>query len=151
MKLLLIEPSQLRCRISNLLRLGGIEDVTEATSSTEALRLLQKQVFDLLLIGPTVKDPSGLELLRRVRQMEGHEDTAALIFLDMPTDELVLEAAELDVQGIIVVPFEDDYLLYRVRETLRKLRQRRQQAEKPAYRKRLHLITSSSPGKSSTT
>ncbi len=146
MKLLLIEPSQLRCRIGNLLRLGGIEDVTEATSSTEALHLLQKQIFDLLLIGPNVREPSGLELLRRVRQMEGHEDTAALIFLDMPTDELVLEAAELNVQGIVAVPFEDDYLLFRVRETLRKLRQHRQQPEKPAYRKRLHLVTSGGSG-----
>lgn len=143
MKLLLIEPTQLRCRIGNQLRLGGIEEVTEITSSTEAFQLLQNQSYDLLLIGPNVQDPSGLELLRRLRQQETHKQMAVLIFLEMPTNEQVLEAAELDVQGIIVVPFEDDYLLFRVRDTLRKLRQQAPQEPKPTYRKRLHLVGSS--------
>ncbi len=149
MKLLLVEPSQLRCRISNLLRLGGIEDVTEITSSAEAHHLLQKQTYDLLLVGPNVAVPSGLELLRKLRQMPDHQDMAILIFLEMPTDELVLEAAELNVDGIIVVPFEDDYLLFRVREILRKLRQRRQQTTRPSYRKHLHLVTNTDPRPSS--
>lgn len=143
MKLLLIEPTQLRCRIGNQLRLGGIEEVTEITSSTEAFQLLQNQSYDLLLIGPNVQDPSGLELLRRLRQQETHKQMAVLIFLEMPTNEQVLEAAELDVQGIIVVPFEDDYLLFRVRDTLRKLRQQAPQEPKPTYRKRLLLVGSS--------
>lgn len=143
MKLLLIEPTQLRCRIGNQLRLGGIEEVTEITSSTEAFQLLQNQSYDLLLIGPNVQDPSGLELLRRLRQQETHKQMAVLIFLEMPTNEQVLEAAELDVQGIIVVPFEDDYLLFRVRDMLRKLRQQAPQEPKPTYRKRLHLVFSS--------
>lgn len=149
MKLLLIEPTRLRSRIGNLLRLGGIEEITEATSSTEALQLLQKQPYDLLLIGPYVSEPSGLELLRHLRQTEDLKDTEALIFLETPTDEMVLEAAELNVRGIIVVPFDDEYLLFRVRETLRKLRQRLQPSSKPTYHKRLHLVTSSASKASS--
>ncbi|MDQ7041205.1 MAG: response regulator [Rhodothermus sp.] len=149
MKVLLVEPSQLRCRISNLLRLGGIEEVTETTSSAEAYHLLQQQAYDLLLVGPNVANPSGLELLRKLRQMPNHQDMAILIFLEMPTDELVLAAAELNVDGIIVVPFEDDYLLFRVRETLQQLRQRRLGTTRSAYRKRLHLVSHIDPKASS--
>lgn len=132
MKLLLVEPSQLRCRIGNILRLGGIEDLQEVTSGQEALRMLKQQLVDLVLIGPYVTDPPGPELLRQLRQLEGHQHTATLIFLETPTDEHVLEVAELNVSGIIVVPFEDAYLLARVRETLRRSHK--------AYRKQLHIV-----------
>lgn len=134
MKLLIVEPSQLRCRISNILRLGGLEDVQALSSSQEALRMLERESVDLVLIGPYLTAPSGPEFLRQLRLLDKHQHTATLIFLEAPTDEQVLEVAEQNVNGIIVVPFEDAYLLARVRETLRKLRHTK------AYHKRLHIV-----------
>lgn len=85
-------------------RVPGFEVVGEATSGTEALRLIAQLRPDLVLLDIYLPDLSGLEVLRRLRaSREAHVDVIAIT--SAKEVNVLRDAMHLGVVHYIVKPF----------------------------------------------
>jgi two-component system chemotaxis response regulator CheY len=64
---------------SALETLLGVDDVIEAASGFEALRVLPRERFDLALVDINMPDIHGLDVIRLIRANEAHKDTPILV------------------------------------------------------------------------
>ena len=94
------------CR--RILELDGYE-VTTASGAEEALELLGKQPFDLLLIDVKMPKHDGLFLLREVRK--GYSNLPVVVMSGYPTPETIADAYKLGASQFIPKPFRPDELM----------------------------------------
>lgn len=79
-KILVVEDSQaMRGLIASIIEGVDGADVTEAQNGFEALRLLPRDKFDLIITDINMPDINGLELLNYVRQSDKHAKTPVVI------------------------------------------------------------------------
>lgn len=56
-----------------------VDDVIEAASGFEALRLLPRERFDIALVDINMPDIHGLDVIRLIRANDAHKDTPILV------------------------------------------------------------------------
>jgi two-component system chemotaxis response regulator CheY len=86
-------------------------EVQEAASGFDALRLLPRGSYGLLITDINMPDINGLELLRFVRQSPPHRSTAVLVISTMSSERDRDRALALGADFFLAKPFS--------RETLR--------------------------------
>jgi len=102
----------------------------EAASGAEALDLMKKNVFDLVMLDLGLPEIDGFELIRSLR--EGGSDVP-IVVLSSRTDEAgKVRALDLGADDYVTKPFGVDELLARMRAALRHRLQ--QQGERPIFR-----------------
>ena len=69
----------MRAFVRATLEEDGAAEVQEAQSGFEALRLLPRQKFDLVIVDVNMPDINGLELVSFMRKSEPHRETPLLI------------------------------------------------------------------------
>jgi CheY-like chemotaxis protein len=75
--------------------------VTDAVGGQDALRLLEHQTFDLILVDLQMPDMSGLELIERINEMPAKGRPAKLIITGN-IDEVPPETcADLGISGLL--------------------------------------------------
>ena len=118
--------------IARLLDRGGYKDVSLASSSDEALELVGKKKFDLLLADVQMPGRSGLQLLERVRT----EDPLVATLMVTGSDDATIADAALDLgaYGYILKPFKSSEVLINISNALRR---RKLEIENEEYRNRL--------------
>jgi two-component system chemotaxis response regulator CheY len=97
---------------------GGPYKVTRAENGFEALRVLPRQKFDLVISDVNMPDINGLELVRFVRESAEHKKTP---FLLVTTDGRPVDrerGTKLGASGYLVKPFSPEELLKVVGEVL---------------------------------
>jgi len=122
---LLVVDDQRNMRVTTamLLRQEGYE-VTEAAAAEEALRVLERETFDLLLTDLRMEPVDGLELLRRV--LESSPATQVIVMTAYGTIESAVEAMRLGAADYVSKPFKEGELLVRIEKALEKTRLIRQ-------------------------
>jgi two-component system chemotaxis response regulator CheY len=95
-------------------------EVTEAASGFEALRLLPRERFDLLVVDINMPNINGLELISFIRQSEAHRETPLLIISTEATERDRARALTLGANAYLAKPFTADALS----EAVRKLREK---------------------------
>jgi prevent-host-death family protein len=100
------EPS-IRIPYAHSLADAGFE-VAEAAGSTEALRQIEKDRFDLVLTDFVMPKMDGLALLRRVHALL--PDLPVIVMLDAPNNQVAVEAAELGARQCLVKPIDHKLL-----------------------------------------
>lgn len=101
---------------SILLREEGY-DVLLADNGRDALRIIEKEPVDLLILDIMMPQIDGYEICRRVRQ----NDDAGIIFVSaLGETEDRVKGLELGADDYLVKPFEPSELLARVRAVLRR-------------------------------
>lgn len=98
--------------------LGRHYDVVTVNSGTRALRYLQKEKPDLILLDIRMTPKSGYDTLRELRAMEGLADIPVIMLTAMEDKESVMEGITLGIQDYILKPFASDDLLLRIRRVL---------------------------------
>lgn len=74
------DSSAMRAFVRGALESRGItDDVIEAASGFEALRLLPRERFDLALVDINMPDIHGLDVIRLIRANESHKATPILV------------------------------------------------------------------------
>lgn len=114
--ILLVDEDQIRCRaVTALLEERGYA-VTSLYSGQKALKQLDRESFDLLLIDQQLPDISGLELLRQVRS----QDDALNVLLVTPADgsDAAAEALRLGAFECLKRPCDVDELVLTVDRAL---------------------------------
>ncbi|RJP24880.1 MAG: sigma-54-dependent Fis family transcriptional regulator, partial [Candidatus Abyssobacteria bacterium SURF_5] len=83
-------------------------DVVEARSGEEALKLLERQQFDLVISDLKMPGMSGLDLVKQIK--EAHEYTSILVITGHGTVDSAIAAMKLGVEDYLTKPFGSEEL-----------------------------------------
>lgn len=87
----------------------------------EAMRQLESQEFDLIVLDWMLPDKSGLEILKDLRRTLGHEAVAVLMVTAKGANSDLVMGLENGADDYLVKPFELSVLMARARALLRRL------------------------------
>lgn len=87
-----------------------------AESGTEAVSMLGKRRFDLLLCDIRLGDMSGLDVLKRSKQL--HPDTVVIMISAYASTETAVEAMESGAYDYVPKPFDNDELREAIKKAL---------------------------------
>ncbi|MBL8233252.1 MAG: response regulator [Bryobacterales bacterium] len=85
-------------------------EIAEAGDGVEALELLRKKPFGLILSDINMPNMDGLQLLSAVRREEQWKKIPLLLITTEGSQERVLEAANLGATGYVRKPFTADQI-----------------------------------------
>lgn len=92
---------------------SGLPDVevVEAASGFDALRLLPRGPYDLVITDINMPDINGLELLSFIRKNELHKSTPVLIISTQSSERDRERGLSLGANGYLIKPFTSSALL----------------------------------------
>ena len=111
-------------------RSGGCE-VLEATSGFEALRLLPRGPYDLIVTDINMADINGLELVRFIRASAHHRSTPLLIISSLRGEHDVERGLALGANAYLPKPFTHSQLAEACAHLLRSAPDRSRPSEPP--------------------
>lgn len=103
-------------RISNTL--GNDYDVITVSSGVRALKYLEMEKPDLILLDIQMDPMDGIETLQKIRAMKGLADIPVIMLTGVEEKESVLASARLGICDYILKPFSSEELLKRIRRAL---------------------------------
>jgi two-component system, chemotaxis family, chemotaxis protein CheY len=114
--LIIDDSSATRAYIRAALEAEEDMEVTEATSGFDALRILPRSRFDLLLVDINMPNINGLELISFIRRSETHRETPLMIISTEASERDRSRAFQLGANAYLAKPFTADALLTAVRD-----------------------------------
>jgi two-component system chemotaxis response regulator CheY len=88
---------------------GGCE-VVEAAGGFDAMRLLPRSSYDLIITDVNMGDINGLELVQFIRKTERHRETPLIIISTQGTERDVARALALGANAFLAKPFTPESL-----------------------------------------
>ena len=118
-KVLVVEDSPaMRALVGSTIEsVEGIE-VTEATSGFDALKVLPRESFDLIITDINMPDINGLELINFVKKNPNYREVPLIIISTEGTDRDREKGLKLGAVAYLTKPFEPQELLEHVRKHL---------------------------------
>jgi two-component system chemotaxis response regulator CheY len=99
---------------------GLADDIVEAKSGFEALRILPRERFDFAFVDINMPDIHGLEVIRLMRASEAHTNTPILVVSSEASPRDLERGLSLGADGWLKKPFTPEGLLAAIREILEK-------------------------------
>lgn len=99
-------------RISSILT--NDYDLVTVNSGMRALKYLELEKPDLILLDVRMMQQDGIETLRKIRNMEECKDIPVIMLTGVEIREIVVESAKLGVCDYLLKPFSSVELLKRV-------------------------------------
>lgn len=100
-------------RISDTLR--NDYRVVTLNSGVRALKYLEQEKPDLILLDIQMAQKDGIETLREIRAMDGRADIPVIMLTGVEDKDFVLKSARLGICDYILKPFSSEDLLKRIR------------------------------------
>ena len=100
-------------RISSTLR--DDYEVITINSGVRALKYLEQEKPDLILLDIHMMQQDGIETLRKIRNTEECKDIPVIMLTGVEDKGTVLESAKLGIRDYILKPFHSEELLKRIR------------------------------------
>lgn len=94
---------------------GFSVEVEDATSGFEALRLLPRERFDLVIVDINMPNINGLELISFIRKSRQHHDTPVLVISTEGSDRDRERGLSLGAAAYLCKPFSSEALVQTVR------------------------------------
>ena len=110
-------------RISNTLR--EEYDVVTVNSGSRALKYLEQEKPDLILLDIQMAQKDGITTLLEIRSMRGRSDIPVVMLTGVEDKDMVLESAKLGICDYILKPFYSEDLLKRIQRVFEQEEQRR--------------------------
>ena len=122
-RILLVEDSAamrtyVRASLEGTPVLGDDFELVEASSGFDALRLLPRASYDLVITDINMPDINGLELVRFVRQSERHREIPLLIISTQTSERDRSRALALGASFFLAKPFTPEALRHAVTQSL---------------------------------
>jgi DNA-binding NtrC family response regulator len=96
--------------------------VATAETGEEALEMMQKQDFSVVVLDVRLPGKTGLRVLREVKALKPH--IKSIVITAYPATELAAEAKELGAIDYLIKPIAPDDLEKLIRETLSRMESR---------------------------
>lgn len=93
-------------------------EVVTVNSGIRALKYLNQEKPDLILLDIQMATKDGIETLREIRAMKDRSDIPVIMLTGMEDKTSVLESARLGICDYILKPFSSEDLLERIRKVL---------------------------------
>lgn len=93
-------------------------DVVTVNSGARALRYLEKNKPDLILLDIRMMPKDGFETLQEIRAMEDRSDIPVIMLTGVEDKTYVIEGIKLGICDYILKPFSPDDLLERIQRVL---------------------------------
>lgn len=93
-------------------------DVVTINSGARALRYLENEKPDLILLDIRMAPKDGFQTLREIRSMENGTDIPVIMLTGMEDKESVVEGFEMGICDYILKPFSPKNLLERIHRVL---------------------------------
>ena len=90
-------------------QLGPLE-ITEAQSGFDAMRLLPRARYDLIITDINMPDVNGLELISFIRKLEQYKTTPLVIISTQATERDVERGRKLGADAYVPKPFDPELL-----------------------------------------
>ena len=103
-------------RISEVLQ--GEYEVITVNSGMRAMKYLQTEKPDLILLDIRMNPKDGLETLREIRHLKDRTEIPVIMLTGAEDKKTVIESAKLGICDYILKPFAGDDLLNRVHRVL---------------------------------
>ena len=103
-------------RITNALE--EYYDVVTVSSGTRALKYLEKEKPDLILLDIRMMPKDGFETLQEIRAREDRSDIPVIMLTGVEDKTYVIEGIKLGICDYILKPFSPDDLLERIQRVL---------------------------------
>ena len=115
LRILIVEDSSamrtyVRAALEGAPELGSAVEIVEASSGFDALRLLPRNTYDLVITDINMPDINGLELIRFVRQSEHLRSVALLIISTQSSDTDRKRGLALGADYFLAKPFTPELL-----------------------------------------
>ncbi len=112
MKILVVDDSRaMLAYIRGVIKAKCRYSITEVTSGFEALRLLPREQFELVISDISMPDINGLELIRFIRESSHHKDVPILIISTRVSEQDRERIFELGANDFLAKPFQPDALV----------------------------------------
>ena len=112
----------------NIINLATIEqelkskyEVITVNSGTRAIRFLNKDKVDLILLDVQMALMDGIETLREIRTMENGATIPVIMLTSKKDKETVIEGTKLGILDYVVKPFDAQDLHHRIERALKKV------------------------------
>lgn len=120
-KILVVDDDKVLCRALRDLLVAEGYNVSTANNGADAVALVNTGEFRLVMTDLVLPDTSGIELLKKIKQLDG--TMQVIIMTAHSTMQLVLECLENGAGDYLLKPFGDPQeVLDSVGETVRKLK-----------------------------
>jgi DNA-binding response OmpR family regulator len=121
MKLLVVEDNvTMAAALRYMLRHIGFSQVYESNDGNEALRMLQHQRFDLVIVDWLLPSLSGVALVKWMRTREAYAETPVIMVTTKDQAEDVLIAVESGVTEYVLKPLDKEILTRKIMKVLAK-------------------------------
>lgn len=94
--------------------LGKYYNVVTVNSGARALRYLEKEKPDLILLDIRMTPKDGFETLREIRSMKDRADIPVIMLTGLEDKRFVMEGIKLGICDYVLKPFAPDDLLERI-------------------------------------
>lgn len=108
-------------RICNTL--GDEYDVITVNSGIRALRYLELEKPDMILLDIQMAQKDGIETLQEIRTMKDRADIPVIMLTGVEEKDIVLKSAKLGICDYILKPFSSEDLLGRIRRVFEQIGQ----------------------------
>ena len=98
--------------------LGKHYHMVTVNSGARALKYLDKNKPDLILLDIRMPIRDGFEILREIRAMEDRADIPVIMLTAMEDKQTVMKSIELGIRDYVLKPFAPEDLLERVQRVL---------------------------------
>ncbi len=98
--------------------LGKHYDVVTVNSGARALKYLDANKPDLILLDIRMPIRDGFEILQEIRTMEDRADIPVVMLTGLESKRYVMEGIHLGIRDYVLKPFSPDDLLERVQRIL---------------------------------
>lgn len=104
-RILVVDDEKGMCEFLHYLLEGEGYEVDEAHSGSEALDKIREQRFDLVLADIKMPGIDGLEMLRRMREVD--ENIVVIVMTAYSSLETAIKAIKYDASDYLTKPFDD--------------------------------------------
>ena len=123
MKILVVDDDAIVIKsCKRILEAEGLE-VSTVPSADEALEMIKKYEFDLLLIDVKMPKHDGVFLMREIKKVI--PDMPIIVMSGYPTPETISDVLNLGASQFIPKPFRPDELIKTIRPVLQKIRSKK--------------------------
>jgi len=120
-KILIVDDSPtMRRIIVNALNKIGYTDIGEASGGLEALEMLGKESYDLILTDWNMPEMNGEQFVTELKKNDSLRDIPIIMITTRGMKEDVVTAVKLGVKGYIIKPFTPDVLKEKIDDVLNK-------------------------------
>ncbi len=127
LKILIVDDHMLmRSMVENYCKSMGLQNLQQASGGSQALKLIENNHYDLVLLDWGMPDLPGIEALKTLRADKKNDQTAIVMVTAESEDSRLIEALEAGATSYLVKPFSQEDFEKKIKNVIEWLKKQRE-------------------------